>query len=40
MLVINLQPMVYQLNYIRFGFIMMTFFVMWEGQAGNMHLIG
>jgi hypothetical protein len=40
MLVIGLQPKVYQLSYISFGFVMMTFYVVWEGQAGNMHLIG
>jgi hypothetical protein len=22
------------------GFVMMTFYIMWEGQIGNMHLIG
>jgi hypothetical protein len=31
---------IYQLNYISFGFIMMTFYVVWEGQTRNMHLIG
>jgi len=40
MLFISLQPKVYQFNYISFGFVMMTFCVVWEGQIGNMHLIG
>jgi hypothetical protein len=35
MLVTSLQPKVYQLSYISFGFIMMTFCVMWEGQLIN-----
>jgi hypothetical protein len=33
MLVIGLQPKVYQLNYISFGFVMMTLCVVWEGQT-------
>ncbi len=40
MLVTNLQPKVYQLSYISFGFVMMTLCVVWEGEIGNMHLIG
>jgi hypothetical protein len=40
MLVIGLQPKVYQLSYISFGFVMMTLCVVWEGQTRNMHSIG
>jgi hypothetical protein len=40
MLVPSLQPKVYQLSYISFGFVMVTLCVVWEGQARNMQLIG
>jgi hypothetical protein len=33
MLVIGLQPKLYQLSYISFGFVMMTLCVVWEGQT-------
>jgi hypothetical protein len=35
MLVTNLQPKVYQLSYICFGFVMMTLYVVLEGQVRN-----
>jgi hypothetical protein len=34
MLVIGLQPKVYQLSYISFGFVMMTLCVVGKGQVG------
>jgi hypothetical protein len=33
MLAIGLQPKLYQLSYISFGFVMMTLCVVWEGQT-------